>query len=127
MSARYRIALQVGMFDPYWVQVREAVLRHAPQYGVDLVSLNIDAVSDLADDEADSIFAELVVQHVQALIANTIALNLLDRVNAHGIPSSTPPKARTNDRCFRHDAGSTMQLLVSANGFMRAFHARRMC
>jgi signal transduction histidine kinase/AraC-like DNA-binding protein len=86
MSARYRIALQVGMFDPYWVQVREAVLRHAPQYGVDLVSLNIDAVSDLADDEADSIFAELVVQNVQALIANTIALNLLDRVNTHGIP-----------------------------------------
>ena len=86
MSSRYRIALQVGMFDPYWVQVREAVIRLAPRYHVDLISLNIDSVSELNDDEADSIFAELIVQNTDALIANTVALTLLERVTAHGIP-----------------------------------------
>jgi signal transduction histidine kinase/AraC-like DNA-binding protein/ABC-type sugar transport system substrate-binding protein len=86
MSLRYRIALQVGMFDPYWVQVREAVIRLAPRYQVDLISLNIDSVSELNDDEADSIFAELIVQNIDALIANTVALTLLERVTTHGIP-----------------------------------------
>lgn len=86
MTPRYRIALQVGMADPYWVQVREAIVRHAHQQNIELVSLSIDANHLLNPAQADEIFEELQVQHVQALICNSAAEDLVRKVTAHHMP-----------------------------------------
>lgn len=90
MVARHRIAVQVGMHDPYWVQVREAVIRHAIQRNVEVVQLgtlthNITNLQ-LLPHEIDEFFEELLVQDVHGLICNTIAEPLLHRIVARGIP-----------------------------------------
>ena len=90
MVARHRIAVQVGMHDPYWVQVREAVIRHAIQRNVEVVQLgtltrNITNLQ-LLPHEIDEFFEELLVQDVHGLICNTVAEPLLRRIVARGIP-----------------------------------------
>lgn len=90
MVARPRIAVQVGMHDPYWVQVREAVIRHATQRNVEVVQLgtltrNITNLQ-LLPHEIDEFFEELLVQDVHGLICNTVAEPLLRRIVARGIP-----------------------------------------
>jgi signal transduction histidine kinase/AraC-like DNA-binding protein len=90
MVVRHRIAVQVGMHDPYWVQVREAVIRHAIQRNVEVVQLgtltrNITNLQ-LLPHEIDEFFEELIVQDVHGLICNTIAEPLLRRIVARGIP-----------------------------------------
>lgn len=86
MTPRFRIALQVGMADPYWVQVREAIVRHAHQQHIELVSLSIDANNLLNPAQADEIFEELQVQQVQALICNSAAEDLVRKVTSQRIP-----------------------------------------
>lgn len=83
---RYRIALQIGLADPYWVQVREAIVRHAHQQRIELVSLSIDATHLLNPAQADEIFEELQVQQVQALICNSVAEDLVRKVTAQQMP-----------------------------------------
>lgn len=83
---RYRIALQIGMADPYWVQVRDAIVRHANQRNIELVSLSIDADWLLNPANAEEIFEELQVQQVHALICNSVAEALVHTVTAHHIP-----------------------------------------
>ena len=36
-----RIGTQIGPFDPFWVQVREAVYQKAQQLGINLVSIEL--------------------------------------------------------------------------------------
>jgi signal transduction histidine kinase/AraC-like DNA-binding protein/ABC-type sugar transport system substrate-binding protein len=83
---RNRIALQIGMADPYWVQVRDAIVRHANQRNLELVSLSIDADLLLNPAKAEEIFEELQVQQVQALICNSVAEALVHKVTAQHIP-----------------------------------------
>lgn len=83
---RYRIALQMGMADPYWVQVRDAIVRHAHQRNIELVSLSIDADWLLNPAKSEEIFEELQVQQVHALICNSVADALARTVTAHHIP-----------------------------------------
>jgi len=90
MVVRHRIAVQVGMHDPYWVQVREAVIRHASQRNVEVVQIgtltrNITNLQ-LLPHEIDEFFEELLVQDVHGLICNTVAETLLRRIVARGIP-----------------------------------------
>ena len=90
MVVRHRIAVQVGMHDPYWVQVREAVIRHAIQRNVEVVQIgtltrNITNLQ-LLPHEIDEFFEELLVQDVHGLICNTVAETLLRRIVARGIP-----------------------------------------
>lgn len=86
MTPRYRIALQVGMADPYWVLVREAVVRHAHERQIELVSLSIDTTNLLNPAQSDEIFEELQVQQVQALICNSAAEDLVRKITAQRIP-----------------------------------------
>ena len=90
MVARHRIAVQVGMHDPYWVHVREAVIRHAVQRNVEVVQLGTPSRNitnlELLAHEIDEYFEELLVQDVHGLICNTVAEPLSRRIVTHGIP-----------------------------------------
>lgn len=83
---RNRIALQIGMADPYWVQVRDAIVRHAHQRNIELISLSIDADLLLNPTKAEEIFEELQVQQVHALICNSVAEALVQMVTTHRMP-----------------------------------------
>jgi hypothetical protein len=89
MVAHHRIAVQVGMHDPYWVQVREAVIRHAIQRHVEVVQLGtftvISPIYSYFPTKSMS-FRRLLVQDVHGLICNTVAEPLLRRIVARGIP-----------------------------------------
>ena len=82
---RYRIALQISVADPFWVQVRETVLRQANTYNCELVTLSTptDGIREVAD--VAQIYEELRVQHVHALICNSIDSSLLSLLRASGV------------------------------------------
>ncbi len=82
---RYRIALQISVADPFWVQVRETVLRQANAYNCDLVTLTTptDGIREVAD--VTQIYEELRVQQVHALICNSIDRTLLSLLCMSGI------------------------------------------
>lgn len=87
---QYRIAIQVGMYDEYWIQVRDAVVRHAMQRGIELVSLNTMVMRDgwntqLTLSEVDEYYEELIVQHIDALICSSMLEPLLLRILARNI------------------------------------------
>jgi signal transduction histidine kinase/AraC-like DNA-binding protein len=84
---KYRIAIQVGMYDEYWIQVRDAVVRQALQRDIELVSLNTMVMRDgwntqLSLSEIDEYYEELMVQHIDALICSSLIEPLLQRILA---------------------------------------------
>lgn len=83
---RYRIALQMSVADPFWVQVREAVIRQAHTVNCELLTLMTatDGIREVTN--APQIYEELRVQHVHALICNSIDINLLALLRASAIP-----------------------------------------
>ncbi len=87
---KYRIAIQVGMYDEYWIQVRDAVVRQAMQRDIELVSLNTMVMRDgwntqLTPSEIDEYYEELIVQHIDALICSSLLEPLLQRILAQNI------------------------------------------
>lgn len=86
MEPRYRIALQISVADPFWVQVREAVLRQAQTVNCELLTLTTatDGIREVAN--VPQIYEELRVQHVHALICNSIDSTLLALLRASAIP-----------------------------------------
>lgn len=70
-----RIGTQIGPFDPFWVQVREAVYQNAQRFGVEMVSIELpEYPAILAREEQASLLEEFLTQELDVLIA----LNLSD-------------------------------------------------
>ena len=85
-DARYRIALQISVADPFWVQVREAVLRQAQHVNCELLTLSTatDGLREVTN--AVQIYEELQVQHIHAVICNSIDHTLLSMLRTSAVP-----------------------------------------
>ena len=69
MPQPFRIGLQIGPYDPFWVQVREAVNQRAQQLGLYLIPIEIAGRPDaLQEEEQISVVEELLAQQLDALI-----------------------------------------------------------
>lgn len=86
MTPRFRIAVQINVADPYWVLVREAIVRQIAAMQCDMVALTIpvDELSQITNPT--QIYEELRVQQVHALICNSMESTLLLLLRASAIP-----------------------------------------
>jgi len=87
MSHRLRIGSQIGAYDPFWVQVREAVHQQAQQFGVNLIPIEIaDQPTLLTPEEQASLVEELLAEDLGALICWNLPPDMIQHLLDLGLP-----------------------------------------
>lgn len=86
MTRTLRIGIQIEHTDPFWVQVREVMWQRAQVLAAELIELNIQPAHTRLPDEQAEVVESLIVQELDALIANTFPPSLLLRILERGIP-----------------------------------------
>lgn len=86
MTRTLRIGIQIEHTDPFWVQVREVMWQRARVLAAELIELNIQPAHTRRPDEQAEIVESLIVQELDALIANTFPESLLVRILARNLP-----------------------------------------
>jgi signal transduction histidine kinase/ABC-type sugar transport system substrate-binding protein/AraC-like DNA-binding protein len=87
MARAFRIGSQIGPYDPFWVQVREAVLQKAQQLGLQLVPIEIAGrPNSLTPEEQISVVEELLSQELDALICWYFPEKMIQQILARGLP-----------------------------------------
>src|SRR5690349_21475742 len=110
MSRILRIGSQLGAYDPFWVQVREAVDQKAQQLNVNLIPIEIiDHPTTLSPEEQTSLMDELLAEDLGALISWNLPANIVQRLLDLNLPIICPSESR-----IRHP------LFVSPQGLGRA-------
>ena len=88
MSHSYRIGSQIGPYDPFWVQVREAVSQKAQQLDLELIPIEIAGRPEtLSPEEQIGIVEELLAQELDALICWNIPEKMIIQVLEGGLPA----------------------------------------
>lgn len=78
--------MQVATADPFWVQVREAIVQNARARGVDLFHLDVTDPYGLTTEEHLGLLEELLAQEIDALICIDYPAPLAPRTLQLGIP-----------------------------------------
>jgi signal transduction histidine kinase/ABC-type sugar transport system substrate-binding protein/AraC-like DNA-binding protein len=87
MSQVFRIGSQIGPYDPFWVQVREAVNQKAQQLGLELIPIEIAGRPDaLPAEEQIGVVEELLAQELDALICWSFPEGMIHQILAGGLP-----------------------------------------
>jgi len=87
MTQELRIGSQIGPYDPFWVQVREAVNQKAQQLGLELIPIEIAGRPDtLSPTEQISVVEELLAQQLDALIGWNFPESMLQPMLERGLP-----------------------------------------
>ncbi len=82
-----RIGSQIGSYDPFWVQVREAVYQKAQQLKVNLIPIEItEEAQSLSLEEQASLMDELLAEDLRALISWNLPADMIRRLLDHGLP-----------------------------------------
>ncbi|RPI31979.1 MAG: sugar ABC transporter substrate-binding protein, partial [Chloroflexota bacterium] len=88
MPDKLRIGAKIGTYDPFWIQVREAVHSVAQQAGVDLIPIEItDKPGNLTPEEQASLVDEFLAQSLGALICWNLPTAMLNRLLELGLPA----------------------------------------
>jgi signal transduction histidine kinase/AraC-like DNA-binding protein/ABC-type sugar transport system substrate-binding protein len=84
----FRIGVQTAPYDPYWVQVQEAIFEQAIALGVPLISIELpDQSATLSDEEQDRIIQELIAQDLDAFICINLPNSLIHRILTSNLPA----------------------------------------
>src|SRR5262245_4676175 len=86
MSRTFRIVVQIDNADPFWVQVREAVLQRAQQLGIDVVLLDVEDPYSFPIEEHLVRVEELLAQEIDAVVCLDWPEQLAREALQHGIP-----------------------------------------
>jgi signal transduction histidine kinase/ABC-type sugar transport system substrate-binding protein/AraC-like DNA-binding protein/ActR/RegA family two-component response regulator len=87
MSQVFRIGSQIGPYDPFWVQVREAVNQKVQQLGLELIPIEIDGRPDaLPAEEQIGVVEELLAQELDALICWSFPEGMIYQILNGGLP-----------------------------------------
>ncbi|HWQ12232.1 MAG TPA: ATP-binding protein [Roseiflexaceae bacterium] len=81
-----RIGIQIEHTEPYWVQVREAIRQQGRSRSAETVEILIPEHQLLSVDEQIEVVEDLAVQDLDAVICNTLPLDLITRLLDHGFP-----------------------------------------
>jgi signal transduction histidine kinase/AraC-like DNA-binding protein len=105
MNPRFRIAVQINVADPYWVLVREALVRQLTAVQCELVTLPIpvDELSQITNPT--QIFEELRVQQVHALVCNSMEPTLLSLLRSSAIPVIDASESTQNSSLYTSRRG----------------------
>jgi signal transduction histidine kinase/AraC-like DNA-binding protein/ABC-type sugar transport system substrate-binding protein len=88
MDQILRIGSQIGSYDPFWVQVREAVYRKAQQLNAELIPINItEQPAMLSLEEQASLVDELLAEDLKALICWNLPADMIHRLLDLGLPA----------------------------------------
>jgi signal transduction histidine kinase/AraC-like DNA-binding protein/ABC-type sugar transport system substrate-binding protein len=88
MKRTLRIGAQIGPYDPFWVQVREAVYHKAQQFGVELIPIEIARNADTFSlREQANLLEELLGQKLDALICWNLPETLIRSLLGNNLPS----------------------------------------
>ncbi len=83
----YRIGVEIGPYDPYWVQVREAACQRLQQLGVNLVRLEIaEANSTFYEMQPEVLADELLAYELDALIGVNLPNVVTEILLKNGLP-----------------------------------------
>jgi len=83
----YRIGVEIGPYDPYWVQVREVVCQRLLQLGVNLVRLEIAETNNSFYEIVPEILAdELLAHELDALIAVNLPSQVIEILLKNNLP-----------------------------------------
>ncbi|HEU4324603.1 MAG TPA: substrate-binding domain-containing protein [Roseiflexaceae bacterium] len=87
MRQTFRIGSQIGPYDPFWVQVREAVSQRVQQLGLELIPLEITQRPDMLPVEDQiSLVEELVARQLDAVICCNLSEQMIERLLDEGLP-----------------------------------------
>jgi signal transduction histidine kinase/ABC-type sugar transport system substrate-binding protein/AraC-like DNA-binding protein len=101
MPQTFRIGSQIGPYDPFWVQVREAVNQRAQQLGLDLIPLEIAGRPDaLPLEEQIGVVEELLAQELDALICWSFPQRAIHQILEGGLPVIYLSEARMRHPLF---------------------------
>lgn len=82
-----RIGSLIGSYDPFWVQVREAVYQKAQQFNVNLIPIEItNEPITLSLEERASLLDELLAEDLRALICWNLPPDMIQRLLDFGLP-----------------------------------------
>lgn len=87
MRQTFRIGSQIGPYDPFWVQVREAVNQRIQLLGLELIVLEITQRPDMlpAEDQI-SVVEELLARQLDAVICCNLSKLMIDRLLEERLP-----------------------------------------
>jgi signal transduction histidine kinase/AraC-like DNA-binding protein/ABC-type sugar transport system substrate-binding protein len=87
MPQTFRIGSQIGPYDPFWVQVREAVNQRAQQLCLELVPIEIAGRPDaLPAEEQIGVVEEFLAQELDALICWNFPERVIYQILNGGLP-----------------------------------------
>ncbi len=86
MDRTLRIGTQIWPDDPFWVHVRESILLHAEQLGVELVTIESEAFEQLGAEAQLEVVEELLALELDALIGWSLNDELTCDVLASDLP-----------------------------------------
>jgi signal transduction histidine kinase/ABC-type sugar transport system substrate-binding protein/AraC-like DNA-binding protein len=87
MHQTFRIGSQIGPYDPFWVQLREAVSQRAQQLGLELIPLEIAQRPDMLPVEDQiGVVEELLARQLDAVICWNLSEQMIDRLVDEGLP-----------------------------------------
>ncbi len=106
MKRSKRIGAQIGPYDPFWVQVQEAVQHKAQQFGVELIPIEMAGNPDtFSSREQTNLLEELLAQKLDALICWNLPNELIRSILKNDLPAIYLAESNIRHPLFVSPAG----------------------
>jgi len=97
----FRIGVEIGPYDPYWVEVREVVCQRVRDAGMDLVRLEIaDSNTTFTSMSPAALVDELLALKLDALIVVNLPNNVTSMLLENGLPVISTSEGFTRHKFF---------------------------
>ncbi len=97
----FRIGVEIGPYDPYWVEVREVVYQRVCDAGLELVKLEITVTSTTFITMApEALVDELLALKLDALIVVNLPVNVATMLLDNGLPVISATESQIRHKFF---------------------------
>src|SRR5688572_381391 len=125
MSHIVRIGSQIGAYDPFWVQVREAVYQKAEQLNVDLIPIEItEHPTTLSPEEQTGLMDELLAEDLGALICWNLPPSIVQRLLDLELPIISPSESQIRHPLFVSPQGLGQAARIVGEYFVEKLNGR---
>jgi signal transduction histidine kinase/ABC-type sugar transport system substrate-binding protein/AraC-like DNA-binding protein len=97
----FRIGVEIGPYDPYWVEVREVVCQRVRDAGMELVRLEIaDSNTTFTSMSPAALVDELLALKLDAFIVVNLPVNVTAKLLENGLPVISTSESRIRHKFF---------------------------
>jgi ABC-type sugar transport system substrate-binding protein len=97
----FRIGVEIGPYDPYWVEVREVVCQRVRDAGMELVRLEIaDSNTTFTSMSSAALVDELLALKLDAFIVVNLPVNVSAKLLENGLPVISTSESRIKHKFF---------------------------